>query len=135
MASPSAVSCGGFVERPYHPRMAFTPHELTAHHAALQWFLARRRPPEHIRPQLDVGWAIVGHTVDLFEVRPDWRDPSVTRHRPFARIRYIRTQDRWRLHWMRASLKWQVYEPDPEHEDLLGALAVVHEDAFACFFG
>ena len=48
--------------------MAFSEHERAANHAALKWFLARRTPPEHIRAQLDFGYAIVGHTVDLQEI-------------------------------------------------------------------
>lgn len=115
--------------------MAFSEHERAANHAALKWFLARRTPPEHIRAQLDYGYAIVGHTVDLQEIRPDWQDKSTTRQRAFARVRYVRAQDHWRLHWMRASLKWQLYEPAPIHESLQDALAVIHEDRYGCFFG
>jgi len=62
--------------------MAFTDFELAANHAALKWFMARRRPPEHIRKELDFGFAITGHDVDLFEIRPQWDDPDVTQHQP-----------------------------------------------------
>ena len=115
--------------------MAFNDLERTANHAALKWFLSLRRPPEHIREQLDVGYAIVGHTVDLLEIRPDWQDKSTTRQRAFARIKYIRTQDEWRLYWMRADLKWHLYEPSPVHGNLQDALAVINQDHYSCFFG
>jgi hypothetical protein len=72
--------------------MHFTDSERAANLAALKWFLQRRRPPEDIRPMLDIGYALVGQTVDLFEIRPDWRDQSATRHTPVARIRYIRSK-------------------------------------------
>lgn len=52
--------------------MAFTDIERAQNHQALKWFLERRCPPEHVRPQLDIGYAIVGHVVDIFEIRPDW---------------------------------------------------------------
>jgi hypothetical protein len=115
--------------------MAFTEFERAANHAALKWFLDRRRPPERVRAQVDMGYAIVDHAVDVFEIRPEWRDPSSTRHLPFARIRYVRARDRWRLYWRRADLKWHLYEPSPDHGSLQDALAVVDADAHGCFFG
>ena len=115
--------------------VAFTDFERTANLTALKWFVQRRRPPEQIRPMLDIGYAVVGQTVDLFEIRPDWRDKSTTRHTPVARIRYIRSKAQWRLYWMRSDLKWHAYEPSPEHESLQDALAVVDQDAHCCFFG
>ena len=115
--------------------MPFTDSERAMNLAALKWFVQRRRPPEHIRLKLDIGYAVVGQTVDLFEIRPDWRDPSTTRHTPVARVRFIRSKAHWRLYWMRSDLKWHAYEPGPEHESLQDALAVVDEDAHCCFFG
>jgi hypothetical protein len=115
--------------------VAFTDFERAANLAALKWFVQRRRPPEDIRPMLDIGYAVVGQTVDLFEIRPDWRDQSTTRHTPVARVRYIRSKAQWRLYWRRSDLKWHAYEPSLEHESLQDALAVVDEDAHFCFFG
>ena len=115
--------------------MAFSERERTANHAALKWLLARHVVPEHVRDQLEFGYAIVGHTVDLLEIRPDWKDKSITRQRPFARIKYVRTKDEWRLYWQRANLKWYLYEPAPLHETLQDALATVDEDHYGCFFG
>lgn len=115
--------------------MAFTQFERAANHAALKWFLARRRPPEHIHAELDIGYAVVGHTVDIFEIRPQWDDRNATRHSPVARAKFVRTRGLWRLYWRRADLKWHLYEPAPEHDALQDALAIVDADAFACFFG
>jgi len=115
--------------------MAFTESERATNLAALKWFLQRRRPPEDIRSKLDIGYAIVGQTVDVFEIRPDWQDNSTTRHTPVARIRYVRSKGEWRLYWMRRDLKWHAYEPGAEHRSLHDALAVVDADAHCCFFG
>jgi hypothetical protein len=114
--------------------MHFTDSERAANLAALKGFLNRRRPPEDIRPMLDIGYALVGQTVDLFEIRPDWQDKSATRHTPVARIRYIRSKVPWRLAWLRSDLKWHAYEPGA-YGSLQDALAVVDEDAHCCFFG
>jgi Protein of unknown function (DUF3024) len=115
--------------------MAFTDIERTLNLASLKWFLDQRRPPEHIRPQLDIGYAVEGHVVDIFEIRPDWRDKTTIRHSLVARVRYVRSKDEWRLYWMRQDLKWHTYEPSAIHSSLKSALAVVNTDAYCCFFG
>ncbi|MFO1280488.1 MAG: hypothetical protein U1F04_13130 [Burkholderiaceae bacterium] len=74
--------------------MPFTDSERATNLAALKGLLDRRRPPERIRPRLDIGYAVVGQTVDVFEIRPDWQDPSTTRHTPVARVRFIRSPKR-----------------------------------------
>lgn len=115
--------------------MAFSELERQRNAAAIDWFLQRRRPPEHIRPQLDIGCTIAGHVVDVFEIRPDWRDKSTLRHTPVARIRFVRSKGEWRLYWMRGDLKWHAYEPSAVHRTLRDALAAVDADKYGCFFG
>ena len=115
--------------------MAFTEIEQARNSKALKWFMEQRRPPEHIRPQLDIGFTVVGQTVDIFEIRPDWQDKTTIRHSPVARVRYIKTQNEWRLYWMRSDLKWHLYEPDARFKTLLAALVVVDTDPYGCFFG
>ncbi len=115
--------------------MAFTDFERAVNLKAIEWFLNKRRPPEHIRPQLDIGYAIVGYTVDLYEIRPDWQNQTTSRHTPIARIKFVRTRAEWRLYWMRRDLKWHGYEPDEVHSTLMSALTTVDADAYCCFFG
>ena len=115
--------------------MALTDTERAASLAALKAFIDKRRPPEHIRPQLDFGFSVVNHVVDIFEIRPDWQDKSTTRHTPVARVRFLRSQGDWRLYRMRSDLKWHAYEPSPTHKSLRAALRVVDADAYGCFFG
>ena len=115
--------------------MAFTEIEQARNSKALKWFIEKRRPPEHIRTQLDIGYAVVGHTVDVFEIRPDWQDKSTTRHTPVARAKFVRTKDHWKLYWMRRDLKWHAYEPDEVHSTLMSALKTIDTDAYCCFFG
>ncbi len=115
--------------------MAFTDIERARNLASLKWFMEQKRPPEHIRPQLDFGYAVVGQTIDIFDIRPDWQDKTTTRHSPIARIRYVKTQDEWRLYWMRRDLKWHSYEPNPTHKSLKLVLTVIKNDEYCCFFG
>jgi hypothetical protein len=115
--------------------MAFTDFERAINQKALSWFIERRRPPEKIRPKLDIGYEVDGQTVDIFEIRPDWKDKSKVRHTPVARIRFVRTEEVWHLYWMRGNLKWYAYDPDHLHSTLQSALKTVDADALCCFFG
>ena len=115
--------------------MAFSEFETAANQKALSWFMDEVRPPVHIRPELDIGYTVIGQTVDIFEIRPDWQDKSTIRHHPVSRIKFVRTEGRWRLYWMRGNLKWNTYDPDLEHRTLQSALGVVKADALGCFFG
>jgi hypothetical protein len=115
--------------------MAFNDFERAVNFEALRQFLEAKRPPEHIRSQLDLGYSVAGHTVDLFEIRPDWQDKSRTRHTPVARIKFVRTKEQWFLYWMRSDLKWHAYQPDHVHHTLQSALETVAVDACCCFFG
>jgi hypothetical protein len=102
---------------------------------ALDKFLAKRRPPPHIRKELDLGYALTGQSVELLEIRPQWDDPKIIHTHPFAKATYVRAQDCWKVFWMRASLKWQGYEPTPSVASIDEFLSVVDQDKYGCFWG
>ena len=115
--------------------MALTQVELQRCKKALAHFLEQRRPPEHIRNQLDIGYRINGQSVEIFEIRPDWRDKSKKMESPVVKATFVRTKNRWKIFWMRRDLEWHGYEPNPEVHSLEAALNVVHRDEYCCFFG
>ena len=115
--------------------MAFTEFELKRWEVELDRFIEHRRPPLHIRAQLDFGYRIDGQSVMIFEIRPDWQDPTVKREFPVAKATHVRTKDEWRVFWMRADLKWHGYEPNLSVASLEEFLQVVDDDAYCCFFG
>jgi hypothetical protein len=41
---------------------------------AMDALMQQRRPPPHIRPKLDLGYRVTGQSVEIFEIRPPWRD-------------------------------------------------------------
>lgn len=103
-------------------------------HLVGDWCI-RRVPPE-IKKQLDYDYEIDGQAVMLLEVRPVRRgDPGEFTRSPFAKLRYIKTADLWHIYWMRASGKWQAYEPDPVADTIEEALAIIEHDRYGCFFG
>lgn len=104
--------------------------------AIIKNFVESIRPEDlEVREQVDVGYSYDGKTFLLFEVRPVWNDPKVKEEYEFAKIRYYKTREEWTLYWMRASGKWELYEPFPESAYLDKIIEKIEEDALGCFFG
>ena len=93
------------------------------------------RVPEHLWGEIRLEYRVAGHTIDIFEVRPDWKDRRQTMETPCARIRYVRTKNTWQLYWQRADLKWHRYDPLPESARLDVLVAEIDKDPVCCFFG
>ncbi len=115
--------------------MAFSIEEIgRIDHLVGDWCLSRV-PPE-IKSKLDHDYEIEGQAVTLLEVRPLWRGkPGEFTRRPFAKFRYVKSSGLWQIYWMRASGKWQAYEPDPVARDLEEVLKIIEADQYGCFFG
>lgn len=101
----------------------------------IQEFLKKRRPPEGIRSQLDVGVTYENQVVEIFEIRPQWDDPKIIRHHPMAKSRYIKSKKIWKVYWMRASGKWEPYPLRPQVTHLSEFLDIVDRDELGCFWG
>ncbi len=41
----------------------------------------------------------------------------------------------WNLYWMRASGKWELYDPFPESTHLGKIIEIINEDKHGCFHG
>lgn len=115
--------------------MAFSEFERKRHERDIAKFMERRRPPPEIRPKLDLGFRIEGQSVELFEIRPDWRGSSKTMESAVAKATFVRTQNRWKIYWMRSDLRWHGYEPMLEVRSLEAFFHVVDRDEHCCFFG
>ena len=116
-------------------QLAFSELELKRFERDIARFMERRRPPPSIRPKLDLGYRIKGHSVEIFEVRPDWRDEAKKMEAPVAKATFVRNQNCWRVYWMRRDLKWHGYEPKYQVPSLEEFLAVIDRDEYCCFFG
>ena len=102
---------------------------------AVEAFMKKRRPPEHIRDQLDLRYRIKGQSIEIFEIRPDWRDSAAKREEPTAKATYVRTQGLWKVYWQRADLKLHRYDPEPGVTRIEDFLRIVDVDEYCCFFG
>ena len=116
--------------------MALAEIELARVHRAMDSLMQRRRPPAHIRPDLDLGFRVTGQSIEIVEIRPAWRGPTDEKHEsPVAKATYVRSRRVWRVFWQRRDLKWHSYDPTPEVKSVEEFASLVGEDAHACFFG
>ena len=115
--------------------MTFNDLEQKRIETALAAFLAKRRPPPHLRAQLDLGYRLSGQSVELIEIRPQWDDPGTIREIPFAKATFVKAQNDWKVFWQRSDRKWHAYAPMPRVPTFEIVLALVDADECACFFG
>ena len=115
--------------------MAFTIQELgNIDHLIGQWCVLKS--PSEIKKELDYDYEIDGQAVAVLEVRPLWRGkPGEMSRSPFVKLRYVKSEALWHIYWIRASGKWQAYEPNPVAKNLKKALLVIDDDQYGCFFG
>jgi len=102
---------------------------------ALEKFLNKRRPPISMRNQLDFGYKFQNQSVEILEIRPNWRDPDTKIDISAAKATYVKSTKTWKIYWQRADMKWHSYQPAPSVKSFEDFLQIVDEDANACFFG
>ena len=104
--------------------------------STLKQFIESIRPenPE-IRKEIDFGYSYDGKVALLYEIRPVWNNPQEIQNHEFAKIRYTKSRSEWKLYWMRASGKWELYEPFSTSTHLKKILEIINEDKHACFYG
>ena len=94
------------------------------------------RPEDlELRKQLDFEYSFDGKVAILYEVRPGWNDPERIDKMEFAKMRFIKSKEEWRLYWMRASGKWESYLEFPKSKTLHKIIKEIQEDKHGCFFG
>ncbi|MBT9439028.1 MAG: DUF3024 domain-containing protein [Desulfobacterales bacterium] len=97
--------------------------------------LCKKRSPGHIRDKLRYEYKIESQDVILFEIRPRWDEPNEQIRLPFAKLKFVRTQNIWKLFWQRADMKWHKYGPFESSRDLVELVAEIDADPHGCFFG
>lgn len=102
---------------------------------AVMAFLTKRRPPPHMRPELDIGYRLIKQSVEIFEIRPQWDNPTIRLEHAVAKATYVKTQNLWKVFWQPSDMKWHGYEPTPTVTSIEAFLAIVDADPYGCFFG
>lgn len=88
--------------------MAFSELELNRIEQIVGAF-CRKRSPKRLKDKLRLEYWIRGHEVVISEHRPRWDNPQEWRDSPVAKLRWIRSAQKWRLYWQRVDLKWHEY--------------------------
>lgn len=102
----------------------------------LRRFVESIRPKdEKTRKLLDIGYSWDGKTAFLFEIRPQWDDPTKIMNLPFAKLRFVKSSAIWKIYWLLGSGEWRAYEPQSDGTSLPPLLIEIQHDPQRCFFG
>jgi hypothetical protein len=93
------------------------------------------RPPVEIRNQLDIGYSFKNNEVLIFEIFPQWNDESKKHESPFVKAKFVKSHKIWKIYWMRANGKWELYQPNPSVRNIQSFIDIVEEDEHGCFRG
>ena len=115
--------------------MSLSEFETKRYKKIISEFIDKRRPPAHIRNEVDLGFRLDGQSVEIFEIRAVWNNPEQKIEQPVAKATYVKRQNLWKVYWMKSDLKWHKYEPELEVSELADFVAVIDEDKYACFWG
>jgi len=115
--------------------MALSEHERYRFEKPIKAFVEARRPPPHIRPEVDVGYRFNNQSIELFEARPAFDRPDEVIEHPIAKATYVKSTNTWKIDWMRADLKCYRYEPQATVSKVEEFIAEVDRDRYGCFFG
>lgn len=94
-----------------------------------------KRSPGHIKDKLRLMYAVKGHEVVIVERRPRWDNETEWTETPVAKLKFIRSANKWRLYWMRADMKWHEYPGLSSSSYLDDLVQEIDTDPLACFFG
>jgi hypothetical protein len=115
--------------------MAISEFEIKRFEKIVGQYIERRRPPPHLRNQVDLTFRIEKQSVIIFELRELWNQPGKKVESQIAKATYVKKTNSWKLYWQRADLKWHRYEPTPETQTIEEFLAVLEKDEYGCFWG
>ena len=115
--------------------MALSEHERRRFEKPVKAFVDSRRPPPHIRTELDIGYRIDRQSIEIFELRPAYDSPEETIEHAIAKATYVKSKEIWKVYWMRADLQWHPYEPMALVRTVEEFIAVIDRDQHGCFFG
>jgi len=102
---------------------------------AIEYYVESIRPPVEIRHNLDIGYVFEKQSLELFEIRPSFKNKSIIQHFPFAKTTFVKSKNEWKIFWRRANGNWDPYELHPTVKNIHKFFEIVKGDKHHCFFG
>jgi hypothetical protein len=115
--------------------MEFTDFDKTRIENAVEAVLGKRRPSSNAGKEGNLGYRIAGQSIEIFAVRPSFRDEKVLQEIPIAKVTFTESRKVWNLFWYRSDLRWHKYDPLPAAGTMEELLAEINADPYACFWG
>ena len=115
--------------------MAISEFEIKRIKKLVGQFVESKRPPAHVRGQADLSFKIEDQGFEIFEIRPQWDDPSNNIENAIAKAKYVKSTKEWKLYWMKSDMKWHSYQPFPNSKSLEEILKAIEQDSNGCFWG
>lgn len=94
-----------------------------------------RRLLAHVQHQTRLGHSIRGNSITLFELRPDFDDPSTWVKSPIAQFRFSPAKGLWSLYWHDRNRRWRLYDDLAATRNFESMLAEVDRDPTSIFWG
>ena len=98
-------------------------------------YIAKHRPPAHIRNEVDLCYRIEDQSIIIYELRSLWNNPDKKIESMVAKTTYVKKSKTWKIFWYKSDMKWHSYAPVPEAKSLVEFLSVIESDDNACFYG
>jgi len=115
--------------------MAISEFELKRCDKYVSEYIAKHKPPPHVRNEVDLCFRIEDQSILIYELRSVWNQPDKKIESMVAKTTYIKKTKSWKVLWQMSDLKWHGYEPCPEVKTLEEFLALIEEDKHCCFYG
>jgi hypothetical protein len=98
-------------------------------------YIAKIRPPKEIRDKVDINYRLGNQSIVLFEIRPIWNDKTKYQTHDFAKAIFNKKNNIWKIYWLGANLKWNLYRQQPTVKNVRDFIEVVDLDTHGCFKG
>jgi len=98
-------------------------------------YVAKHRPPAHVRNDVDLCYRIEDQNVIIYELRSLWNKPDKKIESMVAKTTYVKKSKTWKVFWHKSDMKWHSYTPVPEVKTLEEFLSLLEADENCCFYG
>lgn len=101
----------------------------------IQKYIEEMRPPIDIRDKLDIGYKYKNNTLEIYEIRPHWKNKEIIRNHSFAKAKFIKSRNTWDIYWMRANGNWIKLKTSSKTNSINHVFEIINTDEQNCFFG